>query len=124
MPKRKSKALRKDFRMLTDAERKQLRRGFKILSQTKAQSNMSKYALFVLDHSFELAPESHFSSAFLPYHRELVLRYVEERKNGSQYLTMLSKLKIAQLLNHFKYCIILFYTNQSPKSEGRKLGWR
>lgn len=67
------KAVRKEYRMLSDEERYRLHRALNVLKNT-FMDGVSMYDVFVRLHQANVAPGAHFGPAFLPYHRELLLR--------------------------------------------------
>ena len=70
---RRSKSVRKEYRMLTDRERSRLHRAMNALKRTDVDG-MSKYDVIAQMHAANRAPAAHFGPAFLGFHREYLLR--------------------------------------------------
>lgn len=65
------KAIRKEYRRLTDEERNRFHVAINRL-KSDTVDNLSKYDLLVLYHTPQQAPGAHWGPAFLPWHRELL----------------------------------------------------
>lgn len=68
------RALRKEYRAMSDEERRRYHEAVKKL-KTDRIDGMSKYDLLVIYHTPQEAPEAHWGPAFLPYHREYLKQY-------------------------------------------------
>ena len=68
------KALRQEIRALSDADRESFHSAMNQL-KSEMMDGISKYDLFVNFHRATMAPGAHFGAAFLPWHREMLLRY-------------------------------------------------
>lgn len=64
-------ALRKEYRMLTDAERQKYHAALNKLKVNKIDG-LSKYDLLVIRHDPKYSPGAHFGPALLPFHREML----------------------------------------------------
>lgn len=67
------KAIRKEYRMLSDQERERLHKAINRLKSGKIDG-VSKYDLFTSYHYTAQAPGAHWGPAFLPWHREFLKR--------------------------------------------------
>ena len=71
--RRYSKAVRKEYRMLTDRERSRLHRAMNELKRAD-MDGLSRYDVIAQMHAANRAPAAHFGPAFLGFHREYLLR--------------------------------------------------
>lgn len=75
-PRFDSPATRKEYHTLTDEERKRFHDCLKKMKNDPYVSNsgVSEYNMFVYNHRNASAPGAHAGPAFLPFHREFLLR--------------------------------------------------
>ena len=64
---------RKEYRILSDVERHRLHRALNKAKQSMV-GGLSQYDIFVAMHSAQDAPGAHRGAAFLPWHREFLMR--------------------------------------------------
>ena len=69
----KGRVVRKEYRMMTDFERNRFHDALNQMKTTLIDG-ISQYDIIVLNHGVNVAPGAHFGAAFLPFHREYVLR--------------------------------------------------
>ena len=67
------RAVRKEYRSLTDHEREKLHQALNAMKSTMVDG-MSMYDVIVMNHAAYRAPAAHFGPAFLPFHREYLFR--------------------------------------------------
>ena len=67
------KAIRREYRMMTDAQRDAYHRAINTLKNTYVDG-MNRYDVFVNYHQPDQAPAAHFGPAFYGFHREMVFR--------------------------------------------------
>ena len=70
------RAIRKEYRSLSDDERHRFHTAVRELKNSRMDGKR-KYDVFVGYHQANMAPGGHFGPAFLPWHRELLFRWVE-----------------------------------------------
>ncbi|KAK6172325.1 hypothetical protein SNE40_016009 [Patella caerulea] len=66
---------RKEYRLLSDKERKRYHDTVNLLKNTRLSNGISQYDLFVKVHTAKFAPGAHGGAGFLPWHREFLKRY-------------------------------------------------
>lgn len=71
----RDRALRREYRTLTDAERGQFHQAVNTLKNTY-MDGQSKYDVFVRHHQARQAPGAHFGPGFYGWHREMLFRLV------------------------------------------------
>ena len=67
--------LRKEYRMMSDFERNRFHDALNQMKR-KMVDGVSQFDILVINHFVNFSPGAHFGPAFLPFHREFVLRYV------------------------------------------------
>lgn len=69
-----TRSVRRDYRLLSSAERDRFHRAIRRLKDSFMDGTRT-YDIFVGYHQASMAPGAHFGPAFMPWHREFMLRY-------------------------------------------------
>ncbi|XP_023931892.1 putative tyrosinase-like protein tyr-3 [Lingula anatina] len=83
----KGPTLRKEIRSLTYSERRRFLKAVQKLKNTFV-GNVSRYDIIARLHDPTIAPQAHFSAAFLPWHREYILRFENALKEIDCFVTL------------------------------------